>query len=94
MADVVTDYRIKTAAVLGLDIYAALPDKAEAMRAADIPVAGTLDDLLRKVDVVADCTQKIGAANKILYERLGVKAIYQGRITCADWAFLRGPGQL
>jgi len=79
VADVVTDYRIKTAAVLGLDIYAALPDKAEAMRAADIPVAGTLDDLLRKVDVVADCTpKKIGAANKILYERLGVKAIYQG----------------
>lgn len=79
VADVVTDYRIKTAAVLGLDIYAALPDKVQAMREADIPVAGTLDDLLRKVDVVADCTpKKIGAANKVLYEKAGVKVIYQG----------------
>jgi glyceraldehyde-3-phosphate dehydrogenase (NAD(P)) len=79
VADVVTDYRIKTAAVLGLDIYAALPDKVTMMRAAGITVVGTLDDLLQQVDVVADCTpKKIGAANKPLYERAGVKAIYQG----------------
>jgi glyceraldehyde-3-phosphate dehydrogenase (NAD(P)) len=79
VADVVTDYRIKTAAVLGLDIYASLPEKVPAMKAAGIPVAGTLDDLLRHVDVVADCTpKKIGAANKPLYERAGVKVIYQG----------------
>jgi glyceraldehyde-3-phosphate dehydrogenase (NAD(P)) len=79
VADVVTDYRIKTAAVLGLDIFAALSDTAPVMRAAGIPVAGTLEDLLRHVDVVADCTPKnIGAANKPLYERAGVKVIYQG----------------
>jgi glyceraldehyde-3-phosphate dehydrogenase (NAD(P)+) (phosphorylating) len=79
VADVVTDYRIKTAAVLGLDIFAALSNTAPVMRAAGIPIAGTLEDLLRDVDVVADCTPKnIGAANKPLYERAGVKVIYQG----------------
>ncbi len=79
VADVVTDYRIKTAAVLGLDIYAATPDKAPAMREAGIPVAGTLDELLSRVEVIADCTpKKIGAANKALYDRAGVKVIYQG----------------
>jgi glyceraldehyde-3-phosphate dehydrogenase (NAD(P)) len=79
VADVVTDYRIKTAAVLGLDVYAAEADTVSAMRTAGIPVVGTLDDLLRQVDIVADCTpKKIGAANKPVYERSGVKAIYQG----------------
>jgi glyceraldehyde-3-phosphate dehydrogenase (NAD(P)) len=79
VADVVTDYRIKTAAVLGLDIFAALSNTAPVMRTAGIPIAGTLEDLLRDVDVVADCTPKnIGAANKPLYERAGVKVIYQG----------------
>ncbi len=79
VADVVTDYRIKTAAALGLTIYAAVPEKAKTMREAGIPLAGTLDDLLRSVHVVVDCTpKKIGAANKSVYERAGVKMIYQG----------------
>lgn len=79
VADVVTDYRIKTAALHGIDIYAALADKAQAMRAADIPVAGTLDELLSRIDVVVDCTpKKIAAQNKARYKDAGVKAIFQG----------------
>lgn len=79
VADVVTDYRIKTAEVLDVDVYAALPEKSQEMRAAGIPVAGTLDDLLARVDAVVDCTPKqIAKANKARYERAGVKAIFQG----------------
>lgn len=79
VADVVTDYRVKAAAVLGLPIYAALPEKVNDMKGAGIPVQGTLDDLLAQVDVVVDCTPKgIGAKNREHYRAVGVKAIFQG----------------
>lgn len=84
VADVVTDYRIKTAAVLGIDVYAALSDKVPAMREAGIVVAGTLDELLSRVEVVVDSTpKKIAASNKARYEQAGVKAIFQGGETHA-----------
>lgn len=79
VADVVSDYRVQTGAVLGLPIYASLPEKAADMEAAGIPIAGTLDDLLANVDVVVDCTPKgIGAKNLAHYREVGVKALYQG----------------
>ena len=79
VADVATDYRVKAAVVHGLPVYASLVEKAEEMKAAGIPVAGTLDDLLAQVDTVVDCTPKgIGAKNLALYQAAGVKAIYQG----------------
>lgn len=79
VGDVVRDYRVKTAVVLGLPIYASLPDKASEMKAAGIPVVGTLDDLLAQVDVVVDCTPKgIGARNLENYRAAGVKAVVQG----------------
>ena len=79
VADVETDYRIKTATVLGIAVYAAVSENISDMRNAGIPVEGTLRELLSHVDVVADCTpKKIGAANKPLYEQAGVKVIYQG----------------
>jgi glyceraldehyde-3-phosphate dehydrogenase (NAD(P)) len=79
VADVATDYRVKAAVVRGLPIYASLAEKADEMRAAGIPVAGTLEDLLAQVDMVADCTPKgIGARNLERYRAAGVKAIYQG----------------
>ncbi|NOZ71591.1 MAG: type II glyceraldehyde-3-phosphate dehydrogenase [Chloroflexi bacterium] len=79
VGDVVSDYRVKTAVVLGLPIYASLPEKASEMKAAGIPVVGTLDDLLAQVDVVVDCTPKgIGARNLEKYRAAGVKAVVQG----------------
>ncbi len=79
VADVVTDYRIKTAAVLNIPVYAARPDDVDRMRAAGVPVSGTLHDLLRRVDVVADCTpRRVGATYWPLYEQAGVKMIFQG----------------
>jgi glyceraldehyde-3-phosphate dehydrogenase (NAD(P)) len=79
VGDVVSDYRVQAAVVLGLPVYASLPEKMDAMKTAGIPVEGTLDDLLSQVDVVVDCTPKgIGARNLDRYRTAGVKAIYQG----------------
>ena len=79
VADVVSDYRVKAAVVLGLPVYASLPEKSNEMKDAGIPIAGNLDDLLKKIDIIVDCTPKgIGAKNLELYIKAGVKAIYQG----------------
>ena len=44
-----------------------------------IPVAGTFDDLLGKVDIMLDSSPGgVGAKNTALYEKAGVKAIFQG----------------
>jgi glyceraldehyde-3-phosphate dehydrogenase (NAD(P)) len=79
VADVVSDYRIRAAVERGYHVYAAAPEKRAAMEAAGIAVAGTLDDLLARADVVTDCAPKaVAAANKARYEAAGVKAIWQG----------------
>lgn len=79
VADVVSDYRVKTGVVLGLPIYISLPEKQDLMKAAGIPLAGTLDNLLSRSDVVVDCTPKeIGAKNLERYRDAGVKAVCQG----------------
>jgi len=79
VADVVFDYRVKTAAVLGLPVYASVPEKAPEMITGGVPVAGTLDDLLSKSEVIVDCTPKgIGAKNLERYHFAEVKAVYQG----------------
>jgi glyceraldehyde-3-phosphate dehydrogenase (NAD(P)) len=79
VADVATDYRVKAAVVHDLPVYASLAEKADEMKAAGIPITGTLNDLLAQVDAVVDCTPKgIGAKNLALYQAAGVKAIYQG----------------
>lgn len=45
----------------------------------DIPVAGTFEELCRKVDIMLDSSPGgVGAKNKELYKKLGVKAIFQG----------------
>lgn len=79
VSDVASDYRVKAAVGRGISVYASLPDKVDEMKAAGIPIAGTLDDLLARTDVVIDCTPKgIAARNLERYRALGVKSIFQG----------------
>ncbi len=79
VADVVSDYRIRLAVERGYAIYAATDEAGDAMEAAGVPVAGGLNDLLERVDVVVDCTpKKVGAQNRPRYEAAGVKSIWQG----------------
>ena len=79
VADVVSDWRIKVAVEKGYPVYASTPQAADQMRAAGIPVAGNLDDLIGKIDVVADATpKKVAAANLEKYRAAGVKSTFQG----------------
>ncbi|MHB1345905.1 MAG: type II glyceraldehyde-3-phosphate dehydrogenase [Candidatus Humimicrobiaceae bacterium] len=51
----------------------------EAFERENFPVAGTLDDLLKKVDIILDATPAgIGMKNKEIYKQKGIKAIFQG----------------
>ncbi len=79
VADLAVDYRLRVAAERAYPIYAATAAEAPVMEAGGLSVAGTLDTLLARCDVVVDCTPKrIGAANKVAYERAGVRALFQG----------------
>ncbi|WP_448072950.1 type II glyceraldehyde-3-phosphate dehydrogenase [Georgenia yuyongxinii] len=79
VADVATDWRIRTATGLGIAVYAATDSAGDTMREAGVPVAGTLTDLLGQTDVVVDTTpKKVAAANLPLYEAAGVKVVLQG----------------
>ncbi len=79
VSDVVTDWRIKMAAHKGYSVYSSTPEAKEQMTKAGIEIIGTLEDLLKKVDVIVDATPKgIGAKNKLLYDQQKVKSIFQG----------------
>lgn len=79
VADVVSDWRIKVAVQRGYPIYASTPEAEAHLRAAGIPVVGGLDELLGRIDVIADATpKKVAAANYEKYQAAGVKSIFQG----------------
>jgi len=61
------------------DLYCAVPGQEKSLIDAGIPVSGTIDDLLDKVDIILDATGAgIGAKNKQLYMKKKKKAIFQG----------------
>lgn len=79
VCDVNSDWRIHTAVNKGYQIFAATGEAEEQMKASGIPVAGSQDDLLDKVDLVVDCTpKKIAAKNVETYKKHGIKFILQG----------------
>jgi glyceraldehyde-3-phosphate dehydrogenase (NAD(P)) len=63
----------------GFPLYIADISKKEAFEKAGIPVAGTVDEMLAACDIVVDATPGgVGAKNRALYEKAGIKAIWQG----------------
>jgi glyceraldehyde-3-phosphate dehydrogenase (NAD(P)) len=61
------------------DLYLVDPSREPEFDALGIPVTGAFEELLEQVDVVLDATPAgIGAKNKELYEKHGVKAVFQG----------------
>ncbi len=61
------------------DLYTAVPEKINLLTDKGIPVAGTLEELVQKVDIMFDATSAgIGAKNKEIYKKYGVKAVFQG----------------
>ncbi|BAA30950.1 phosphorylating glyceraldehyde-3-phosphate dehydrogenase [Pyrococcus horikoshii] len=73
------DFEAYRAKELGIPVYAASEEFIPRFEKEGFEVAGTLNDLLEKVDIIVDATPGgIGAKNKPLYEKAGVKAIFQG----------------
>src|SRR5256884_1146265 len=71
------DFEAKLAVRKGYAVYAANKDALAKFEKAGIKAAGILDDLVREVDLVVDCTPE-DSGYKPLYEKAGVKAIWQG----------------
>lgn len=79
VADIGSDWRSRMATHKGFRLFGATAKYADAMRGADLNVAGTLDDLLAVSDLVVDCTPKrIAAVNVGIYRQRGIKFIVQG----------------
>jgi glyceraldehyde-3-phosphate dehydrogenase (NAD(P)) len=71
------DYRIQAAAVKGYPIY--YGSNSLKITESAVHISGGLDDLIKKVDVMVDCTARgAAAANKPAYKKAGIKAIFQG----------------
>ncbi len=71
-------YEAKMAVQLGYPLYVPA-DKVDEFKDAKIKIAGTVDDLLKKADIIVDCTPgKLADVYKPMYEKAGVKAIWQG----------------
>ena len=79
VSDVVGDYRVQVAEVHGIPVYAMTEEYSDSMMAGGVRVRGLLTDLLRKVDVIVDCTPRsVAAKNKVVYDEMGLKSIFQG----------------
>lgn len=74
----------------GYPLYIAGEGKPAEFEAAGLPVAGTIHDLIRSVDVVVDAApDKVGKENRKLYDAAKVRAIFQGgeKAEIADASF-------
>ncbi|MFA5669820.1 MAG: type II glyceraldehyde-3-phosphate dehydrogenase [Balneolaceae bacterium] len=79
IGDVAADWRIKVAALKGFPLFANTEEGQKVMEEQNIPVAGNLDDMLSKADLVVDCApKKFGAQNAEKYKLAGIKYIVQG----------------
>ncbi len=60
-------------------LFTAVPEKKNLLTDKNIPVSGTLEDLVQEVDIMLDATSAgVGALNKKLYQKYNTKAIFQG----------------
>jgi len=72
------DFSAMIASKRGIPIYTT-QEKIEAFEEIGVKIAGTVEELINKSDVVIDASPgKVGEKNKTLYENNGVKAIFQG----------------
>lgn len=63
----------------GYPLYIADLAKKDAFEKAGIPVAGSVEEMIQKADIIVDATPGgVGAGNKALYEKYQKKAIWQG----------------
>jgi glyceraldehyde-3-phosphate dehydrogenase (NAD(P)) len=73
------NYEAEAAVRKGYPLYAALPERADRFHDAGVDLAGDVEDLVIRSDVVIDTTPSgIGAQNRDLYDRYDTPAIFQG----------------
>jgi glyceraldehyde-3-phosphate dehydrogenase (NAD(P)) len=73
------NYEGRHAAEQGYPLYVAGGGDPAAFRAAGLPVAGTLEELLGRADVVVDAApDKVGEENAAIYRKAGLPVVYQG----------------
>lgn len=73
------DYKARISAQKGYTFFGADDKAVKAFKDAGYSVGGSISDLLSQVDVIVDSTpEEVGAANKELYKKAGLKAIFQG----------------
>ena len=74
------DYKAKLAIKRGFDIYASCDaDRVASFDSKGVKIRGMLSDLIEKVDIMVDCTPEgVGAKNQKIYDKAGIKAIWQG----------------
>lgn len=78
VSDISADWRIKLA-LRKFPVFCSDKSAEKHMKSHGIDIAGYLEDLIKQVDVIVDCTPAgIGAKNKPIYEKLGVKAVFEG----------------
>ena len=81
IADVAPTLAVRALKEKGMpyDLYNGLTDNQKLFDELKIPVSGTLEELVQKVDVMLDSTSAgVGAKNKELYAKYNKKAIFQG----------------
>jgi len=63
----------------GFPLYIADISKKAAFEKVGLTVAGSVEDMCKAADIVVDATPgDVGAQNKPLYEKIGVRALWQG----------------
>ena len=71
-------YEAKDAVRQGYPVYVPA-ESMDAFKEAGIPVAGTVDDMIKAADIIVDCTPgKLAEEYKKKYAEAGKKAIWQG----------------
>ena len=79
VCDIISDWRIQNAVRKEYDIYAATQEAEAKMKSEGISVKGNMHELLKKSDLVVDCTpKKIAAQNVAIYKEQNVKFILHG----------------
>jgi glyceraldehyde-3-phosphate dehydrogenase (NAD(P)) len=72
------NYEAAVAQQLGYNVYAPA-ENLGAFEKAGMPAAGSIEEMVESADLVVDCTPGgVGEGNKPLYQKAGVKAIWQG----------------
>ena len=72
------NYEALTAVKKGYRIFT-VKDNIPKFEKSGIPVAGTVEDMVKEADIIVDATPNgVGAAYKPLYQQFGKKALFQG----------------